>query len=329
MMNIKMWWKALQIIPKVTREEWDALDRISRWLIAARAAVLPLTLFAALIAGLLAARDGMFEWGYALLVTLGLVAAHAANNLLNDWVDFRKGVDEDNYFRIQYGPQTVQQGLLSERGLLCYAAVPLAVAAACGLALASARGWPILALMAAGGFFLLFYTWPLKYIGLGEAAVILVWGPLMVGGGYYAITGIWDGRVALASLPYALGATTVIFGKHIDKLDADRSKGIHTLPVLTGERLARAAALIMLAAQYLLVIGLVAVGYFSPVLLITCFGLFFLPRVWTMFLRPRPVSAPPGSEGFWPMWFVAAAFYHQRIYGGLLIAGLLASLVVR
>src|SRR2546430_10339218 len=33
----------------------------------------------------------------------------------------------------------------------------------------------------AGAVFVLFYTYPLKYIGLGEVAVILVWGPLMIG----------------------------------------------------------------------------------------------------------------------------------------------------
>ncbi len=47
--------------------------------------------------------------------------------------------------------------------------------------------------------------------------------------------------MVLASLPYALGPTTVIFGKHIDKLDADKAKGIHTLPVIIGEKAARAS----------------------------------------------------------------------------------------
>jgi 1,4-dihydroxy-2-naphthoate polyprenyltransferase len=329
MKTITTWWKAVCIIPKVTKAEWQSLDLVSRWLIASRAAVLPLTLFSALIAALLAARDGMFSWSNAGLVTLGLLCAHAANNLLNDWVDFRKGVDEDNYFRTQYGPQTIQQGLLSEKGLLAYAAVPLFIAAGCGLALASQYGWPILALMAAGGFFLLFYTWPLKYIGLGEVAVVLVWGPLMVGGGYFAITGVWDNRVLLASLPYALCATTVIFGKHIDKLDADKAKGIHTLPVLLGERLSRTLVFVLFALQYFLVIGLVLTGYFSPTLLICCFGLYVFPRIWGIYRAPRPASPPAGSESFWPMWFVAAAFYHMRIFGGWLILGLFASIFIR
>ena len=49
-----------------------------------------------------------------------------------------------------------------------------------------------------------------------------------------------------ATLPYALGVTTVIFGKHIDKLEADQQKNINTLPVLIGEKAARQMVLGMM-----------------------------------------------------------------------------------
>lgn len=328
-MNPKMWIAALQVIPKIDRDEWNRLDIISRWLIATRAAVLILTFLSAAIAGLLAARDGLFQWGSWLLLTAGLIFAHATNNLLNDLVDFIRGVDEDNYFRTQYGPQTVQMGLLSKRGLLAYAAVTGAIAAACGLGLAVAHGWPILALMAAGAFFVIFYTWPLKYIGLGEIAVIVVWGPLMVWGGYFAVTGVWSGAVLWGSLPCAIGAATVIFGKHIDKLTADKAKRIYTLPVLLGERLARFGVLGMVALQYLLPVILVAAGYFSPVMLVVLFGLYFATPIWKIYRQPRPAEPPAEAKSFWPMWFVAAAFYHNRAYGLLFLLGLILQLIVK
>ncbi len=87
----------------------------------------------------------------------------------------------------------------------------------------------LLLLLGLGVFFVLFYTYPLKYIALGEISVLVVWGPLMIGGGYYVITGGWDWNVVIASLPYALGVTGVIFGKHIDKFEMDKAKRIHTL----------------------------------------------------------------------------------------------------
>jgi 1,4-dihydroxy-2-naphthoate polyprenyltransferase len=285
--------------------------------------VLIMTFLSAAVAGLLALRDGLFQWGPWLLLTVGLVMAHATNNLLNDLVDFRRGVDADNYFRTQYGPQTVQQGLLSERKLIAYAAATGAVALLCGLALAALRGWPILALMAVGAVFVLFYTWPLKYIGLGELTVLLVWGPLMVGGGYFAVTGQWSAFSILAGLPCALGATTVIFGKHIDKLDADQAKGIHTLPVLLGERISRTVAMILAAAMYLVVIGLTAAGYFAWPMLIVLAGLWFSRPIWRMYPHPRPAAPPAEAREFWPMWFVAAAFYHYRAFGLLFLVGLI------
>ena len=55
-MNVAMWLKALQIIPRINKEEWDGLDVISRWLISTRAAVLIMTFISATIGGLLAAR---------------------------------------------------------------------------------------------------------------------------------------------------------------------------------------------------------------------------------------------------------------------------------
>jgi 1,4-dihydroxy-2-naphthoate octaprenyltransferase len=328
-MNPKMWWTALKIIPKISREEWDRLDIVSRWLIAARAAVLILTFLSAAVAGLLAARDGLFHWQHWLLLTVGLVMAHATNNLLNDYVDFQRGVDEDNYFRTQYGPQTVQQGLLTKTQLLAYAAVTGAVAAGCGVWLAALRGWPILVLMGIGAIFVLFYTWPLKYVGLGEIAVLLVWGPLMVGGGYFAVTGQWNPNVLLASLPCALGATTVIFGKHIDKLQADRAKGIRTLPVIFGEGASRIGVMVLVALQYLLVGFLVVSGYFSWVTLLVVAAFYFSLPIWRMYVHPRPASAPEAAKEFWPMWFVASAFYHYRAYGMLFLAGLALQTVIR
>jgi 1,4-dihydroxy-2-naphthoate polyprenyltransferase len=325
-MNLRMWIQALKTIPKIDKEEWKRMDLISRWLVATRSAVLVMTFLSASIAGLLAARDGLFHWGAWLLLVAGLVMAHATNNLINDWVDFARGVDEDNYFRTQYGPQTIQQGLLSKRELLGYIAATGTLAAGCGLALALFRGWPILALMAAGAVFVLFYTWPMKYFGLGELAVFIVWGPLMVGGGYYAVTGVWSGSAFWAGVPYALGVTTVIFGKHIDKFEADRKKHIRTLPVILGERAARIGVMVMTGLQYLLAAALILAGYFAPGMLIVFCALYFSRPIWQMYPYPRPAEPPDEAKQFWPMWFVAAAFYHLRAYGFFFLAGLVLQL---
>lgn len=329
-MNVAMWFKALRVIPHITKDEWDRLDVISRWLISTRAAVLIMTFISAAIAGLLAARAGMFDLGRWLLLALGLIFAHALNNLLNDLIDFQRGVDRDNYIRTQYGPQPVAQGLMTRRQLLTYAAVTGMIALAAGVVLVAQTGWLALGLLLTGAFFVFFYTWPLKYIGLGELTVLLVWGPLMIGGGYYVITGQWDWNVVIASLSYGLGPTTVIFGKHIDKSAVDQAKGIHTLPVIIGEKAGRYAVLGMMLLMLASVVYLVITGYFTPVMLITLLSVTALPRVFRLFSQPKPAEPPEWypKEG-WPLWFVGFAFYFNRRFGLLFMLGLIAELVIR
>jgi 1,4-dihydroxy-2-naphthoate octaprenyltransferase len=328
-MNVAMWRKALRVIPHVSKEEWNQLDLISKWLIATRAAVLIMTFLSGAIAGILALQSGMFNLGYWLLVTLGLIMAHATNNLLNDYTDYTRGVDQDNYYRAQYGPQPLVHGLMTKRQLLTYALVSGLIAIACGAVLVAARGGLTLLLLGLGAFFVLFYTWPLKYIALGEIAVLIVWGPLMIGGGYYVITGAWDWYVVMAGLPYALGVTGVIFGKHIDKFEMDKSRGIHTLPVLLGEKTSRYVVLGMLALQYLATLYLVAAGFFTPVMLIVLVALRTFARVLPMFRAPKPDEKPADYPDVWPNYFVAAAFVHNREFGVFFLLGLVVDTVLK
>jgi 1,4-dihydroxy-2-naphthoate octaprenyltransferase len=150
----------------------------------------------------------------------------------------------------------------------------------------------------------------------------------MIGGGYYVITGAWDWNVVIASLVYALGVTTVIFGKHVDKVEVDRAKRIHTLPVLIGERAGRLAILAMFALQYLAVIYLVLVGFFTPVLLIVLLALPTFFQVLPMFRQPRPAEKPADYPDVWPNYFVAAAFVHNRRFGLFYLLGLILEVVL-
>lgn len=329
MVNLRMWRQALWVIPRTTREEWGELDLFSRWLVASRAAVFVMTFFSAAMAGLFAQLQGRFHLGRWLLVTTGLVLAHATNNLVNDFVDFIKGVDRDNYARTQYGPQTLESGFLSKRQMMVYILVTGLLASSLGLVLAWQGGREVWLLMSAGAFFVLFYTWPLKHVGMGEPAVLLVWGPLMIGGGYRVITGSWDSNVIIASLPYAISVTTVLMGKHIDKISDDRAKGIRTLPVLLGEKVSRYAVLGLMIAQYVLVIYLVSARFLSPILLLVLFGLRRLWQVQSVLRRPKPSAPPADYPGNWPLWFVAHTFVHNRRFGALFMVALLAEVVAR
>lgn len=324
MIDVKMWGRALAQMPKLSRSEWLAMDPVAKWLIACRASVLFMTFTASGLGGLMAWRDGVFSLDLWLATVLGLIFAHATNNLLNDFTDSRRGIDKDNYYRNQYGVHVLEDGLMSERQFWAYLGVTAGIALLLGAWLITQRSGLTLDLMLAGSFFVLFYTWPLKYYGLGEPAVLLVWGPLMVGGSYYVLAGQWSWSVTWLSLVFALGPTTVLFGKHTDKLEADRAKGVHTLPEILGESLSRRCVVAMIAAQYLLCLVLVATGSFGWALLLVFANLLKLPALFAVFSAPKPAARPEQyPPGVWPLWFSARAFLHTRQFTSLFLVGVI------
>jgi 1,4-dihydroxy-2-naphthoate octaprenyltransferase len=307
------------------------IDPVSKWLYLTRAGVLPMTLVSAAVAGLLAVyRDADVAWGWYALASVGIVLAHMANNLMNDLFDLEVGTDRAEYPRNLYSPHPVLSGVVTRRGLAMCALVVNAICLVIMITLAVARGWPILA-FALGGFVLsAAYTAPplrLKKHGLGEPTVLVVWGPLMVGGTYYAATGEIPGAVILASIPYALLCTTVLMGKHIDKIPWDAPDGTHTLPVLLGESKARALTQAMMVSFYVLVVLLVGTGTFPIAALIALLALQKLVTVWGPFSQPKPVEPPEGFP-IWPLWFAALAFVHTRRAGGLLVLGLVLGVIL-
>ncbi len=324
-------WK--EVLDTANLSPGKTMDPVSRWLIITRAAVFSMTLTSGLIGGLLAAAGVPHpDWLNFALALVGLVVAHAANNMTNDYFDLRGGVDTEEYARAQYAPHPVLGGLISEKGLL--RAILLAnLADALILAVLFLRsGWPVLIFAGLGLFLSVFYVAPplrLKHRGLGELAVFLVWGPLMIGGTYYVTAGTLPSPgVWLACVPYALIVTTVLIGKHIDKLTADREKGIRTLPVILGERISLWLNMALMVVFYPVVLALAWGRVTGPWVLLVVLALPRLVRVLRIYRQPRP-DRPPENFPVWPLWYVAAAFYHNKRAGALFVLGLLVSQVAR
>src|SRR6476620_3782300 len=206
-----------------------------------------------------------------------------ANNIMNDLFDLEVGTDTADYPRNLYSPHPVISGVVSRGRLAVYALVVNVMCLAIMLYLTAARGWPVIA-FALGGFLLsAAYTAPplrLKKHGLGEPTVLVVWGPLMVGGTYYAATGTIPGAIVLASLPYALLCTTVLMGKHIDKIPWDEPDGTHTLPVILGEARARKLTQAMFVGFYVSVIALVIARVLPVASVLVLLSLPVLRRTW-------------------------------------------------
>jgi len=311
--------------------EGRAMDEISRWLLITRACVFSMTITSALIGGLLAAATApACDWGYFALALVGLVVAHATNNMINDYFDTVGGVDTATYTRTQYAPHPLFSGLISKRGLIASILLCNLVDAAIGGYLLAVRGWPVVAFALAGLFISVFYVAPplkLKHHGLGEPGVFVVWGPLMIGGTYYVTSGVMPAWVLVASIPYALVVTTVLIGKHVDKYEQDGERGIHTLPVILGREPSLRLNQLLMVSFYLIVVGLVLTRTLAPGVLLVAFAIPRLLDVLKAYSQPKPAGPPPGYR-LWPLWFVSLAFYHNRLAGGLFVLGLMVNLLL-
>jgi 1,4-dihydroxy-2-naphthoate octaprenyltransferase len=299
-------------------------DPVTRWLVVTRAAVLPMTVFAGLVAGLLAVRASGFSWSDFVLALVGITVAHTANNLMNDLADTQAGTDTDDYPRALYAPHPILSGLVTKRQLVTAILLCQVIDLAVMLVLFARHGWPVVAFALAGLLLSYAYTAPplrLKKIGLGEPDVFVTWGPLMVAGTYYSSGGDLPWQVWVASVPYGLLCTTVLMGKHIDKIPYDEPAGTRTLPVLLGEARARTATKALLVAFYATTAAAVAVRALPWPVLAVLAGIPVLVKAMQALSRARP-DEPPAGFPVWPLWFAAICFVHTRRAGLLLVIGL-------
>lgn len=316
------------------------LDTVGKWLVMTRAAVIPMTLWSGLIGLLLAVAAVNTTPGLAInywavvLAVVGLVLAHAANNLINDYFDMSQGVDTEGYVRALYAPHPVLAGWISRAGLRNAILAITVVDGLIMLVLAAVNAQPLLVIFfaLAGLFLSVFYVAPpfnLKRHGLGELDVFITWGPLMIGGTYLVATGTVPVWVLVFSLPYSLLVTSVLFGKHIDKIVPDTALGIRTVPVILGEHLARRVGQVLMILFYPLIVLTVLVGWVGPWVLL---ALLAIPTLWGVlktFNQPKPTEPPAWYPAHgWPLWFVAFAFRHVRLAGGLLTVGLLLNVIL-
>lgn len=327
---VKRWQVALNTCncPDVHRA-----DVLTRWLVIARACVFSMTITSGIIGVLLAALQGafndrpLFRLWLGFLSVVGLVAAHATNNLINDWTDVRKGVDTEDYPRSQYSTHPVLGGLTTPARLLLVALGLTVLDGAIMLYLAWVSGPPVIAFAVAGLLLSLAYTIFLKRYALGEITALVVWGPLMTGGTVYAISGEITRDTLLLTLPYGLIVASVLIGKHTDKIENDRPVGVRSVPVLLGERASLALNKATFVAFYVLIAALVLTGVAGPWLLLTLLALPRLVTAWRIYSQPKPASKPEDWP-VWPLWYVGWAMYFNRRAGALFILGLTLNLVV-
>lgn len=211
---------------------------------------------------LIAASHGSFDLVAAVLTVVGASFVQLGLNVANDVFDTVQGADDANVTPTQFsgGSRVIQYGLVSLRQMATLATVFYVLAGIIGLVLLATHGSTALLVIGVAGFIVsLGYTAPpLKFVyrGLGELAVAIGFGPLMLLGAYVVQTGgtlAWEPFVA--SIPIALLVALILYVNEIPDRRGDARVGKRTLPVrfsettvITGYNVAAAGAFIALVA---------------------------------------------------------------------------------
>jgi len=215
------------------------MNRLKPWLGLMRADFLYLDVACVLLAtGAAIWTHGEINLLYLALAFLGAVFAHVSVNALNEYSDFRSGLD----LHSQRTPFSGGSGTLSERPDLAPTALGIAVGsllltATIGLYFLIVRGWPILPLGLLGLIVIVVYTnWITRLPLLSLLVTGLGFGLLMVTGTYYVLTGEVTWTSFFASLiPFFLGNCLWLLNQYPD-VEIDRTVGRRSLPMLIGKR---------------------------------------------------------------------------------------------
>lgn len=220
------------------------MNKIKFWYKNARPISLPQSLLPAMTAIALSYGGDEFSWIAAVASLVGVAMLHLAMNLLDDWFDYKEGSAEarqkvsNEGFRgrmLKYPYLT--SGEATSGQLLGASAVFFGIALLMGVVVIAVRGWNILYWMAAAMIIGVSYSGgPLKlgFRGLGEAVIFIMFGPLMMSGIYYAVTGDFGWKILLLSTAVGLLVTNIVYSHSVLDSVPDMKMGKKTMAHLMG-----------------------------------------------------------------------------------------------
>jgi len=264
---------------------------MKRWFLATRPWSFIMTIISTSLGASLASDFNLLLF---ILTLLGLILAHAATNLLNDYFDVKSGVDKIDSPTSRYRPHPYLMGQISTKSLLIVTLLLYLSVSSIAFYIYLIRGTLIIFLLLIGLFISIFYTFkflPLKYKALGEPMVFLVWGPIMVFGSYYVLSGDTNIKVLLASLPIGILVSLVLMANNIRDIDYDSSSGIKTIPIILGKDKSLKLFEFLLSLSYFIVVIIAfMISIFSLLAFITLPQAFKIVRT---FRKNLPDTADP------------------------------------
>lgn len=234
----------------------------------------------AVAAALAYARTGSLALGWFILAVIGIYLMEIGKNAVNEFVDYKAGIDQniaaDKRNPFSGGKKTIVDGKLSMKETAVIAVATLTAAFLIGISIAWIREPNVLWIGMIGGILAVCYSLPpfkLNYRGLGEIAVALGFGPLLLLGMYVMLTGSLDWYAAFIGLPTAFLIANVLWINQYPDYEADLMGGKRNWLVRVGkEKGIKVYAALFIGAY--LCIALIAIVDFHPIWLI---GLATIP----------------------------------------------------
>lgn len=181
-------------------------------------------------------KTGVVDPGYALLTYFGIMCLHISVDLLNDYSDFKRGIDT-NTKRTRYsgGTGVIPENLISPRLIYCVGVVFLILGGLTGLYFVTIQGIVILILLSFAIISIYFYSTNIVNAGLGELFVAIK-GCMIVMGSYYIQSDTIDLTSVFVGIIIGLLSSVVLLVTSFPDYEADKKSGRRTLVILSGKQ---------------------------------------------------------------------------------------------
>jgi len=205
---------------------------------------------------------GVFNVWYFLLAFFGMVFLHSGANVLNDIIDFNKGLDKV--------PAPVSGGvvrrIISIREARIASILLFSLGTLMGIALAYMTSWWLLLIGLPGVMIGIFYSLggkiALKYHALGDLAVFLNFGTLGALGAYFVQTGVFSWIPVLWALPMSMLVIGILHANNWRDIKSDREGNIHTIASMLGDRASLRYYGYLIFGPFFVVLALILIPYF-------------------------------------------------------------------
>jgi len=251
--------------------------KLKIWFLETRPHFLILSVVLAFLGTSIAWYDGYFHLGYALLAFIGLLLAHISVSVLNDYFDYRSGIDlETKRTPFSGGSGILPAVLLTPRQVFWLGMGSFLLAMLIGVyfVMTLDRGWLLLPLLLVAAICILLYTpvilktrWPEWAPGVGLGAL-----PVM--GAYFVQTAEYTWPLVIASIPSGILVHNLLLLNEFPDVEADGKAGRKTLPITMGKNKASIFYSVLTAVVYLWIIGGVVAGVMP---IFSLLGLLTLP----------------------------------------------------